>query len=286
MKRAAGLAGLVLTLATGAAASPPPDTARLALAQRLAAEFSAFMTQSRANEAIIEVMIAWEEVRLAETMPGVPSTGPQIPIVQLDVPQLYASLKAGAAVVGPRFDDAAAAHMAQTSDAKTLGAVVEFYGRPGERALQAHRLQSLDRSAARDIEMAQMFMRGSPSGQDAAQEMAKIVQDMGKLGAVAQTPEEAAFAKTPAGQAFPSGVPFAPLSPSVWPDMIAAAESDYCARRPCDEAAHKFFAALSAADFAKVYDPGKAVATDSPWPPAESPRPHGADAAVGPPTAH
>jgi len=263
MKRAAGLAGLVLMFATGAASSPQPDATRLALAHRLVAALEPFTTQSRAGEAIDEVSLAWEQTRLRETMPSLPASEVQIPITQLDVPQLFASLKVGSAEVAPRFGDADAANLAGAYDARTLKAVADFYGSPAEQAMQERRRQSLESSATRGVEMAQLSARGPISGEAAAQEMTKIVQDMRDLGPLVETPAETAFAKSAAARAFQSGHDFPPPPASLWPDMIAAAEADYCARKACDEATHRFFAALSAADFARIYDPSKAAGIDT-----------------------
>ena len=108
--------------------------------------------------------------------------------------------------------------------------------------------------------------------------MAKVVQDMRNLGPLGETPAEAAFAKSPAGRAFQSGPTLSPPAATLWPDMIAATEADYCRRQPCDAAAHAFFAALSAADFARIYDPSKVAGTDTtafPVGSAPSPSSHG-----------
>jgi hypothetical protein len=274
MKGAALLAGLILGFATVASSSPEPDAERLALGRQVAAELAPLMTQGRTHLAIDEVVMAWEQARMAETMPSLPPPAPDIPITRVDVPQLYASLKVGADAIGPRAADAAGEFFAAAHDARTLKAVADFYGAPKERAIQERRRRAMEEGAARSVELAQIFMHGKASGEQAAQEMARVVEDMRHI--VGPSPEEAAFEKSAAARAFESGPP-APPSTSLWPEMIAAAEADYCRNRACDDATRKFFAALSAADPAKIYDPGKTDPLAAPTagaPPSAPPSPH------------
>lgn len=267
MKLAAAFASLVLATAPAAVAAPvstPPDGERAALGRQLAAEFSAFRAQARVNEVTIEVFQAWMDARLRESTPDCCAGTPQIRIAPLDLQQLYASLEVAAAGVAPRLADADGAYAAGAYDTRTLKSLVAFYGAPAERAMQAKRIGFMDQMANRSLEMAAPLMRVPPSGPQAASDVAKVVGDWGKLGNVAETPEEAAFAKSPAGKAFASGEAATgahALTP--WPEMIAAAEDDYCHRKPCDKAARGFFADLAAADFEKIYDPAAAAADDA-----------------------
>ena len=148
---------------------------------------------------------------------------------------------------------------------------VKGHGLPKQ---QERRRRAMEEGAARSVELAQIFMHGKASGEQAAQEMARVVEDMRHI--VGPSPEEAAFEKSAAARAFESGPP-APPSTSLWPEMIAAAEADYCRNRACDDATRKFFAALSAADPAKIYDPGKTDPLAAPTagaPPSAPPSPH------------
>jgi hypothetical protein len=267
MKLAAACASLVLTTASAAIAGPAPatpDAERAALGRRLAAELSPLRTQVRVNEATGEVFEAWTDARLREGTPDCCPATPQIRIAPLDLHQLYASLEAGAASVAPRLADADGAYAAGAYDTRTLKVLVAFYGSPAERAMQAKRTGFMDQAANRSLEMAAPLMRGPPSGSQAADEVAKVVSAWGKLGSVAQTPDEAAFGKSPAGKAFASGeAANGAHAPTPWPEMIAAAEDDYCHSKPCDEAAHGFFADLAAADFEKINDPAAAAPADA-----------------------
>jgi hypothetical protein len=258
---------LVLATASAAIAAPAPAAPaaeRAALGRQLAAELSPLRTQARVNEATLEVFSTWSSIRLRENMPDCCPATPQIRIAALDLHQLYVSLEVGAASVAPRLADADGAHAAGTYDTRTLKVLVAFYGSPAERAMQAKRTGFMDEAANRSLEMAAPLMRGPPSGSQAADEVAKVVSAWGKLGSVAQTPEKAAFAKSPAGKAFASGeAANGAHAPTPWPEMIAAAQDDYCHSKPCDEAAHGFFADLGATDFEKINDPAGAAPADA-----------------------
>jgi hypothetical protein len=270
MKLAAAFASLVLATAPATVAAPvptAPDAEPVALARQLAAEFSPLFTQTRLNEATMDVYEAWMDARLREGVPDCCPAPPQIRIAPLDLHQFYASLKVGAASVGPRVADADGAYAAGAYDTRTLKSLVAFYGAPAERAMQARRTRFMDQMANHSLEMAEPLMRAPLSGSQAASDVAQAADDMGKVGGAGETPEEAAFAKTQAGRAFALGeAANGAHAPTPWPEMIAAAEDDYCHRQPCDEAVRGFFADLAAADFEKIYDPA-AAAPDDPMPP-------------------
>ena len=193
----------VLSVATAARASPPPDKAsaatdaeRLGLGRQLVLE----MTPSQAAGAY------WAEVAMqrafaqkfdvvwAKTLSGQPpydvSTGPLA-----DIPEVRKSVTIGVAKIADRLPDTLGAVYARDFDADTLRAAVAFYGTPAGRAA-VDRRDTLERRmealAPTDLTTAP----APPDWREKADELLSLLKQSREY-----TPAEKAFRSSAAGAA-------------------------------------------------------------------------------------
>lgn len=282
---------LCLTLAaSAAAAADSPGARQLALAHRVAAWYGPVLAQGSATTAVMSVEGAWSEAAAAPLFPPgqAPPSHWRLPLTPLDMRQLNTSLAAAADEATPQVTDALTPIFARAYDTKTLEALADFFEQPAERALQTDRQQVMVGMQEPAFDLTEAQMHGTAGLAEAERGLAAVAKGIEGLNRLAHDPRQVAeerFMKTPAFRAFSSDDPgraaaVRAAARAVWPDIVASAQSDYCAHRPCDASLHAFFKALADYDrLLPVETPGdtaalRAVLGTPPQPPAPASAPH------------
>ena len=218
------LAGLI---AATPALAQPPDPARQALAQKVVgllfsgpAFAKASVNVAETSLHIVETQIIMAEV---EAQPETDAPQPHPPEPKFDDAALRASLERAIEQTVPQYQASVAGAYADAFTTDQLAAMLAFFSSPGGA-------EAIRRRAA---------YAEAPQPQ---------------AHPYVEAAHEAAFDKSPAGQAVKAhqqaiGEHMEGLMRTLWPQAMAAAETDYCAGHPCGPPERAVFAGLG-----KIWD--------------------------------
>jgi hypothetical protein len=218
------LAGLI---AAAPALAQTPDPARLALARQVVGLLFSGQTFSRASANVAETSLKIVEAQTmmaeVEAQPETDAPTPPPAAPKFDDKALRASLERAIEQLVPRYEESIAGAYADAFTADQLSGMLAFFTSPGGAAAIRHRAAYAEAPQPQ----AHPYVEAAP---------------------------EAAFDKSPPGQALKAhqlaiGQHMEELMRTLWPQAMAAAQTDYCARQPCGDPERAVFAGLG-----KIWD--------------------------------